>query len=56
MAGFPLHMYAAAEDTAAARLISKADYSYFSRGYNKSTADIQSLLLMLYQRIQQQEG
>ncbi len=56
MAGFPLHIYAAAEDTTAVRLISKADYSYSSRGYNRSTADIQSLLLMPYQRIQQNYG
>jgi hypothetical protein len=43
-------IHALAEDTTGVRLISKADYLCSSRGYNSSTADIQSRLFMLYSR------
>jgi hypothetical protein len=58
MAGFPLHIYAAAEDTTAVQLIAKADYSCSIAEdiYNSSTADIQNRLFNALQRIQQQYG
>jgi hypothetical protein len=49
-------IHALAEDTTAVRLISKADYSCSGKGHNSSTADIQSRLVMLSQRIQHQYG